>query len=227
AAESEEQEFTPEAFSKLYQRSVYQSMRNTTRRAMQDLRKTIESLPDHVKQDAKFILDSERKILSLLRRITENKIDAVKIRIHGDYHLGQVLYTGNDFMIIDFEGEPARPLTERRIKRSPLRDVTGMIRSFHYVICNAFLNQTAVRKEDAQILEPWIEPWYLCVSRTFWSGYLETVKEAAFIPQDCEALDLLLHCFLLEKAVYELGYELNNRPEWVSISIKGIKQILA
>jgi len=227
AAESEEQEFTPEAFSKLYQRSVYQSMRNTTRRAMQDLRKTIESLPDQVKQDAKFILDSERKILSLLRRITENKIDAVKIRIHGDYHLGQVLYTGNDFMIIDFEGEPARPLTERRIKRSPLRDVTGMIRSFHYVICNAFLNQTAVRKEDAQILEPWIEPWYLCVSRTFWSGYLETVKEAAFIPQDCEALDLLLHCFLLEKAVYELGYELNNRPEWVSISIKGIKQILA
>jgi len=227
AAESEEREFTPEAFSKLYQRSVYQSMRNTTRRAMLDLKKQLEKLPGQIKEDAKYILDSERRILSLLRRITERKVDAVKIRIHGDYHLGQVLYTGNDFMIIDFEGEPARPLTERRIKRSPLRDVTGMIRSFHYLVYNAFLNQTAVRKEDVQVLEPWIRPWFLCVSRAFWSGYLETVGNAAFIPKDGEALELLLQCFLLEKAVYELGYELNNRPEWVAIPVKGIIELLA
>lgn len=227
AGESDEQEFIPEAFSKLYQRSVYQSMRNTTRRAMQDLKKNLEKLPDAVKQDAKVIVDSERQILSLLRRITEKKIDAAKIRIHGDYHLGQVLYTGNDFMIIDFEGEPARPLTERRIKRSPFRDVTGMIRSFHYVVYTAFFNQTAIRQEDVQVLEPWIQPWFLCVSRTFWSGYLETVGNAAFVPEDSEDLEILLQCFLLEKAVYELGYELNNRPGWVSIPIKGIMQILA
>lgn len=224
--ETEEAEFSREAFSKLYQRSVFQSMRNITRRAMQDLKRNFEKLPDSVKPDAKKILESEREILSRLRRISEKKIDAAKIRIHGDYHLAQVLYTGNDFMIIDFEGEPARPLTERRIKRSPFRDVTGMIRSFHYVVHSAFMNHTSIREEDKKVLEPWIHPWFLCVSRTFWAAYLETVGRADFVPKEGDELEILLNSFLLEKAVYELGYELNNRPEWASIPIKGIMQLL-
>lgn len=219
-------EFNPEPFSKLYQRSVYQSMRNITRRAMQDLKKSLGKLPETLQEEGRIILGSEHEILGRLKRITEKKIDAVKIRIHGDYHLAQVLYTGNDFMIIDFEGEPARPLTERKIKRSAFRDVAGMIRSFHYAVYNALTKHTHIRKEDITLLEPWIKPWFLCVSRVFYLSYLETVGRAPFIPADSEEQDTLMQCFLLEKAVYELGYELNNRPEWVSIPMKGIRQII-
>ncbi len=226
ASESDDPAFALEPFSKLYQRSVYQSMRNITRRAMQDLRKSLGKLPEQLREKALIIVESEREILNRLRRITEKKIEAVKIRIHGDYHLAQVLYTGNDFMIIDFEGEPSRPLSERRIKRSAFRDIAGMVRSFHYAVRSALTRHPAIREEDIAVLEPWIQPWYLCVSRTFWRSYLETVGQAPFVPTNPEELDILLQCFLLEKAVYELGYELNNRPEWASIPMSGIMQIL-
>jgi maltose alpha-D-glucosyltransferase / alpha-amylase len=226
ASETGDPEFAPEPFSKLYQRSVFQSMRSTTRRTMQVLKKSFEKLPEAIKDEAKHILDSEREILNRLRRITEKKINVVKIRIHGDFHLAQVLYTGNDFILIDFEGEPTRPLTERSIKRSPLRDVTGMIRSFQYVAYNSLMSQSSGRIDDFGALEPWIQPWLLCVSRVFWSSYLESVGQAAFIPEQWEDLQVLLQSYLLEKAVYELGYELNNRLDWVMIPIKGIKQIM-
>ena len=150
----------------------------------------------------------------------------IKTRIHGDYHLGQTLYTGNDFMIIDFEGEPARTLGERRLKRSPLRDVAGMIRSFHYVAHTALQKQGTVRVEDAPTLDPWVELWYKYTSGAFLKSYLETAKDAPFIPKEREELDILLKAFILEKSVYELGYELNNRPEWILIPLKGIKYLL-
>jgi maltose alpha-D-glucosyltransferase/alpha-amylase len=154
------------------------------------------------------------------------KLSAMRIRIHGDYHLGQVLYTGKDFIIIDFEGEPARPLSERRWKQSALRDVTGMVRSFHYAAYVALLKEASIRPEDVPILRPWTDLWYRYVSSTFLRSYLETVGKTSFIPVEKEELELLLKVFLLEKAVYELGYELNDRPEWVVIPLKGIKDLL-
>src|SRR5205823_3623057 len=106
----------------------------------------------------------------LLRR----KINASRIRIHGDYHLGQVLNTGKDFIIIDFEGEPARPLSERKMKRSALRDVAGMLRSFHYAAYSGLLQQPSVRSEDVKLLEPWAENWAQFIGRIFLNAYLET-----------------------------------------------------
>jgi maltose alpha-D-glucosyltransferase/alpha-amylase len=150
----------------------------------------------------------------------------MKIRIHGDYHLGQVLYTGKDFYVIDFEGEPARELTERRLKRSPLRDVAGMVRSFHYAAYMALLKEASLRSEDVPILEPWTALWYRYVSGVFVKSYLATVGKAPFIPAERKELEIMLKAFLLEKAVYELGYELNNRPEWVSIPLRGLKDLL-
>lgn len=129
-------------------------------------------------------------------------------------------------MIIDFEGEPARALSERRLKRSPLVDVAGMIRSFHYAVFSAFMNQAGIRSEDAAGLEPWIEPWYHCVSSVFLHSYRETAGNAAFLPRKREHLETLLQVYLLEKAVYEVGYELNNRPEWLLIPFRGIEHIL-
>lgn len=127
---------------------------------------------------------------------------------------------------MDFEGEPARPLSERKLKRSPFRDVAGMVRSFHYAAHGTlFLNPT-FRSSDYQFLETWIEPWYHYVSGIFLRSYLDTTGESSFVPREAEQIDILFQTFLLEKAVYELGYELNNRPEWVIIPLKGILHIM-
>src|SRR5690606_26250641 len=144
------------------------------------------------------------------KRIYHHKIDVVKIRIHGDYHLGQVLYTGKDFVITDFEGEPARSFSERRLKRSALRDVAGMIRSFHYAAYGSLFLDNQIRKEDYPRLMPFVDQWYHYMSGFFMSAYIDTVKGSAFIPQEKSDLEILMTTFLLEKAVYELNYELNN-----------------
>lgn len=226
SSESEDPNFAPEPFSKLYQRSVYQSMRSLLRKTIQNLAKNLEKLPETIRSGASDILASEQVILNHLGKITQKRITAMKIRVHGDYHLGQVLYTGKDFVIIDFEGEPARPLSERRLKRSPLRDVAGMIRSFHYAAHSVLFKHLSIRPEDITLLEPWVELWYHYVSGVFLHSYLNTVENAPIVPNKREELEILLQAFLLEKAVYELGYELNNRPDWVIIPIRGIKGIL-
>ena len=147
-------------------------------------------------------------------------------RIHGDYHLGQVLFTGEDFMIIDFEGEPARSLPERRAKRSPLQDVAGMLRSFHYAAFAPLLGDRA-RPEDLQQLSTPARYWQTWVSATFLKTYLDISSQALYIPGSQLELETLLDTFLLDKAIYELRYELNNRPQWVAIPLEGIAQLLA
>ena len=150
----------------------------------------------------------------------------MKTRIHGDYHLGQVLFTGKDFAIIDFEGEPARSLGERKLKRSPLADVAGMLRSFHYAISSALLQKITALPEDAALLQAWAERWYAYVAGSFLRSYLTATANAGLAPSDSEAFEDLLQAFLLEKAVYEVGYELNNRPDWIAIPIRGIFQVI-
>ncbi|MFH0813627.1 MAG: maltose alpha-D-glucosyltransferase [Pseudomonadota bacterium] len=226
SSNAEDQDFAPEPFSLLYQRSVYQSMRNLTMRVLQLLRDNTKRISEEVRPEALEILSCEQGILDSFHKIVKKKFTSLKIRYHGDYHLGQVLFTGNDFVIIDFEGEPARTLSERRLKRSPVRDIAGMIRSFHYAICSALLKHASVRPEDVTILSPWTEVWHRTVSGIFLNFYLQAVDKAPFMPDEREELETLLDAFLLEKAVYELGYEINNRPDWVIIPIKGIKEIL-
>jgi maltose alpha-D-glucosyltransferase/alpha-amylase len=222
----EDPAFVPEPFSKLYQRSVYQSMRNLTRRTMESLRRNLFRLPEGVRDEAGSVLHREQRLLQILSRITEHKIEAMKIRIHGDYHLGQVLRSGNNFLIIDFEGEPARPLSERRLKRSCFKDVAGMIRSFHYAAYSALFNQSSIRAGDVDYLRSWVTPWYQAVSGLFLRSYMQTMGDSPLVPQNKRELELMFDIFLLEKAVYELGYELNNRPDWISIPVRGIVQIM-
>jgi maltose alpha-D-glucosyltransferase/alpha-amylase len=219
----------PEPFSKLYQRSLYQSMRNLTGRVFQLLRQRLRTLPEGSRAEVQKVLDQEGKILDRFRALIDLKITGTRIRCHGDYHLGQVLYTGKDFVIIDFEGEPARPISERRIKRSPLRDVAGMLRSFNHAAYSAFFSQREsglIRPEDLAFLESSAEFWRLWVSAAFLKSYLEAAMQGAFIPKTRKELQALLDIFLLEKAVYELGYELDNRPEWTLIPIQDIHQLL-
>jgi len=170
----------------------------------------------------------EADITACLQELTRHKITGMRIRCHGDYHLGQVLYTGSDFVIVDFEGEPMRHLTERRIKRSPLRDVAGMIRSFHYAAYASLRVQmsTILRPEDLPRLEKWAESWYGWVSSTFLKSYHEMIKDAPILPQNHEDIRIFLKAYLLNKALYEINYELNNRPDWINLPIKGIMQLL-
>jgi maltose alpha-D-glucosyltransferase / alpha-amylase len=224
--ELDDPNFSPEDFSLLYQRSVFQSLQSHARRVFQMAKKNLKKLPDDLREKTEDILNKEKKITSKFREIYRKKLNAKKIRIHGDYHLGQVLFTGKDFVIIDFEGEPARSLSERRLKRSPVVDVAGMIRSFHYAAHAGLFNHLSVRPEDAETLEPWIELWYKVVASAFLKSYLNSTKNSGFNPEDISDFEILLRAFTLEKAIYELGYELKYRPDWVKIPIKGILDLL-
>ncbi|WP_455383154.1 maltose alpha-D-glucosyltransferase, partial [Salinispira pacifica] len=223
---TEAERFKAETFTLLYQRSLYHAMRSQTRQGLDQLRKSRAKLPDAAGEKADKVLRVEKEILERLARLFREKIPALKIRIHGDYHLGQLLFTGNDFIVIDFEGEPARPIGERRIKRSPLRDVAGMLRSFHYSgYVNLFTTNTLTEQQVTD-LTPWAEAWYATTSRIFLSAYLETLGDTDLIPPSPQHLQLLLDSFLLHKAVYEVGYELNNRPDWASIPLQGIVNLM-
>ena len=219
-------DFIPEAFSLHYQRSLFSSLTSLVRSNFDSLKKHLPNLPENVRGEAQEVLQMREEVLSRLKRIFSHKIDTKKIRNHGDYHLGQVLFTGKDFYIIDFEGEPARSFSERRLKRSALRDVAGMMRSFHYAAYNALFQQDSLRKEDVDYLEAWAEQWYHYASGFFMNSYLSTTKGTGLVPAADEDFEILMQTYLLEKAIYELGYELNNRPDWVLIPIRGIKYIM-
>jgi len=224
----EDPDFAPEPFSVIYQRSICHAMRSSAIQGLQMLRSRVHELPDGIREDAQKVLALENEITERFQAVHRHKITAMRIRCHGDYHLGQVLYTGKDFIVIDFEGEPARPASERRLKRSPLRDVSGMIRSFHYATHAALLGQapTVLRAEDMPLLEHWARLWYLWVSGTFLQEYLEVAGPSGIVPEDRDELKVLLDAYLLEKAIYELGYELNNRPDWLEVPLQGILQLL-
>jgi len=234
ASATENPDFVPEPFGSLYQRSIYQSVRNLKGQVFHQLQQCLADLPEAVRQQARQILDQEDRVLHCIERLRDRKITALRTRVHGDYHLGQLLYTGKDFIILDFEGEPMRSVSDRRIKRSPLRDVAGMVRSFHYAAMSALYGfATArgqvsgiIRPEDRAVLEPWASYWYHWVSATFVKSYLETTGTAPFIPQSRDELRIIFEAFLLEKAIYELGYELNHRPDWVKIPVRGILDLI-
>jgi maltose alpha-D-glucosyltransferase/alpha-amylase len=230
ASNTEDPDFSPEPFSVLYQRSLYQSMRNHSGQTFQLLKNSLKALRGAVLDDALKVLDRQNQVLSHFRTLLSRKISAQRTRIHGDFHLGQVLYTGKDYVIIDFEGEPARPLTERRIKRSPIRDVAGMLRSFHYAAYTSLfghLGSAMVRPEDLATMEPWARAWNVWISSTYLNSYLQHAQPGGFLPANREELNILLNVYLLEKALYELGYELNNRPDWMRIPLIGIFQLLS
>jgi maltose alpha-D-glucosyltransferase / alpha-amylase len=229
ASDTTTPDFAPEQFTTFSQRSIYQSMRTSTRQTMQALRRARRRLPETVQSLAEFVINAEPSIEDRLRTIIQRRVAGIRSRTHGDYHLGQVLFTGKDFMIIDFEGEPARSIGERRLKRPPLRDVAGMLRSFHYAAYAAMFTQLQggiIREEDTEHLEPWIRYWYVWVASSYLKGYLETAGGSRIVPENPEDLHLLLDIHMLEKAVYELSYELNNRPSWVGIPLQGIRDLV-
>jgi maltose alpha-D-glucosyltransferase/alpha-amylase len=152
-------------------------------------------------------------------------VDAIKIRHHGDLHLGQVLMAKDDVFILDFEGEPRRSLAERRHKAPPARDVAGLIRSIDYSATAALLRANSVTAEQRRLLEPKLRVWRERSTEELWNAYREVVG-AELWPSDPVVTERLLDFFLLEKALYEIEYELTNRPAWCHVPLDGLSRIL-
>jgi maltose alpha-D-glucosyltransferase/alpha-amylase len=226
ASEPDDPAFAPEPFTLMYQQSVFQSAHALLVRTFQALRRQLASLDDETAGRARALLDREADIDARLRALVQPKLEGRRVRIHGDYHLGQVLSTGDDFLIVDFEGEPARHLVERRYKRSSLRDVAGMVRSFHYAATTS-LRRGRVRPEDALALRPWGEAWADWVSHAFVGAYFEALRDSPVVPDDDATRARMLSFYLLEKCIYEIGYELNSRPAWLPVPLLGLERLLA
>ncbi|KTD17126.1 maltose alpha-D-glucosyltransferase [Legionella jordanis] len=211
--------FKKENFSLFDQRSLYQTMRSVILRAKKQFKLNVE---EDLKEQLKEILQDDRNLLEEFKPLLTKKIGGKKIRCHGDYHLGQILYTGNDFVIIDYEGEPARPISERKIKRSPLRDVAGMLRSFHYAIYNVL----ELRKQDLAFQKNSPEHWYQWTCQLFLQNYLSYSKIKELLPLENSDIYFLLKIFMLEKVFYEIEYEMNNRPDWLRVPCIGLINLM-
>jgi len=215
--------FAPERITRLWQRSLYQGMRSASARALRLLSRDIGRL-------AEVELGLARELLLLGAGIGERQeaivglpIECSRIMVHGDFHLGQVLNTGDDFLLIDFEGEPRRPISERMLKRPALVDVAGMLRSLDYAAQFAL---RGVAAEDVVLLRPWAERWVKDMSSAYLDAYREATRGADFIPTRDRDFDVLLDTLLLEKAVYELEYELAFRPDWAGIPMRALLGLL-
>jgi maltose alpha-D-glucosyltransferase/alpha-amylase len=191
---------------------------------------TLDTLDDETRIDARAVLDAEDRIVASMSRLLDHRIDALRIRIHGDLHLGQVLHAGRDFVFIDFEGEPSRPPSERRIKRTALADVAGMLRSYQYAV-HAGLLAHAERglvpdRATLSALEDRGRVWQAWVTARYLSGYLDETDGSGLVPADRDDLDAMLVAQLLNKALYEVRYDLAHRPDWARIPLRGIAQLI-
>jgi maltose alpha-D-glucosyltransferase / alpha-amylase len=222
---SDDPDFLPDEFSTLHQRSLYQAVRTGLSQNLELLRRRLSVLPEPCRPLAERVMGRRGELDERLRRMYAQRLETVRVRVHGDYHLGQVLFTGNDFVIIDFEGEPNRSIGDRRYKRSPLRDVAGMLRSFHYAAAVA-LDSGHGRQEDVATLEPWAHVWHRWVGAAFLTAYMARSAGAPYMPSRTRDLELLLDFYLIEKCAYELGYELSSRPDWVAVPLAGLNDIL-
>ncbi|ABS27266.1 1,4-alpha-glucan branching protein GlgB [Anaeromyxobacter sp. Fw109-5] len=224
----DEEAFRPEPFSREDRRRLHDGARAQVRAALALLRRRRDVLPPEVRARAEAVLAREDELELGLRWVLDRPLTALRTRTHGDFHLGQVLRTGGDYVVIDFEGEPARPMAERRAKASPLRDVAGMVRSLHYA-AHAGPARRAERPDaapgEAAHAQAWARVWYAWVAASFLRAYLDAARGARFLPAGGELRELLA-LYLTEKALYELAYELNNRPDWVRLPLEGIAELL-
>ena len=179
-------------------------------------------LPERAREPADRVLAARDLLLAEIRTLLPDEIAAQKTRVHGDYHLGQTIVVQNDFFIVDFEGEPARPLAERRAKNSPLRDVAGMIRSFDYAAVAAVRQLAETRAAAEPRMTELAESWRQRAVDGFRAAYRKTMRGCAAYPSSKKQVRDLTAFFTLEKAIYEVSYELANRPAWVDIPLLGI-----
>jgi maltose alpha-D-glucosyltransferase/alpha-amylase len=226
AADTHDPDFAPEPLTPNDLDELAKETTHQARKALTALSDNLDRLPEAVRASAQRLLEEAPAALERLARPPDVPAGTLKTRVHGDYHLGQVLWVDNDFIILDFEGEPTRPVAQRRGKTSPLKDVAGMLRSLDYAAYAGLFAFTQEQPDDFARLEPWAQLWQQWTSAAFLRAYLAKSGNAAFLPRPIEASAELLNTWLLDKAFYELAYELNNRPDWVRIPLRGVLGLL-
>lgn len=225
-ADTNDPAFVPESLTEQDMVHLRDEIQTQANRALTTLKDNFPNLPEEVTTSANKLLELGGPFVRQLAQDRPTVPSAMKTRVHGDYHLGQVLWVDNDYILLDFEGEPTRTVEERRAKFSPVRDVAGMLRSYHYAAYAGLFAFTQNRPDDFARLAPWADLWQQWTSAAFLRAYLDEAGEAAFLPRDRTELETLLNQFTLAKAFYELVYELNNRPQWVRIPLSGILALL-
>jgi maltose alpha-D-glucosyltransferase/alpha-amylase len=224
AQPTEDAAFSPEPMTEADLEVLRSDLSAHANAAFDALRQNLSRLPADVEEMSGLVLSRRRRVAERLGQVGYLSPSWLRTRVHGDYHLGQVLRTRGDFVILDFEGEPARALAERRAKQSPMKDVAGMLRSFSYAAYSGLMRVLTRRPGDADRLEPWARLWEQSVCSAFLRAYRLTMKttDRGAVPAETEAFEQLLEIYVLDKALYELMYELNNRPAWVRIPLAGI-----
>ncbi len=226
ASNNENPDFRPIPFTAERAASLHEELLKESDAAFALLRRKEHSLDAESAKLAHSLLTKEAQVRKCLASLPHSPVRAVRIRHHGDYHLGQVLATDDDFMIIDFEGEPARPISERREKALAVRDVAGMVRSFQYAAYAALRVARGVTVANHFAMETWADYWAAWVSAAYLRAYFDRAGKLPFAPGDAKERRTLLDAFLLQKALYEIVYELNNRPDWVQIPLRGLLCLL-
>jgi len=219
ASITDDSAFAVETFTTDHQRSLYQTARSWVYRIFKLLRHRVNDIPETARPIAQLVLGREADLVHHLRMIMSRPIQAKRIRCHGDYRLGSLLHTGKDFIIIDFEGDPIRPLSLRRQKRSPLRDVASMLHSFRSAVRTALLEES-LRPEDIATLGPWASFWETWVGIAFVQSYLDIARPAALLPRIREEMQLLLDFNLLARGIFELQYQLLNHPARAEVALQ-------
>lgn len=229
AAPSDQADFGSELFVPFTQRSLYQSLRNLALRGLQQLQAKLASLPADGTAAAERVLSSERAIVDVLKELYAQPFDSLRIRIHSNLHLGQVLHTGKDFMFIDFEGEPHRPFGERRLRRSPLRDAAGILRSMHYASHSALfaeMHQRTLTPEHLAELKAWSRFWREWIAGLFFGAYRSALTGTQLLPKEDRGIRVLISSLLLENAFTELSVALNNSNGKEPVALEGILEVL-
>ena len=216
--------FAPEPFTDFYRFGLYHGLLGQLNRTLDALRNNCSLLGDGGRQDCLTLLDRDGDLRALLHDLRDERISGQRIRIHGDLHLSQLQFTGNDVMIVNFDGDPTRPMSERRLTRSALRDVACMVRSLHYASYAVLFGQVPgiVAGGDKQQIEKWAEIWRNWMSAVFVKSYFDAAGESPFVPSTLKERRILMRTYLVEKCLREIMHELAYRPNWLRIPVRGL-----
>ncbi|MCX8073878.1 MAG: maltose alpha-D-glucosyltransferase [Candidatus Binatia bacterium] len=229
ASLADDPEFAPEPLTSLYQRSLYQGLRNLWGRIAVLLQEKMEELPVAVRQSAQHLLYAGEAVLQIAQRAIGERTAGMRIRVHGDLHLGRVLHTGKDVYIVGFAGDPTRSALETRIKRTPLRDMASMLRSLEFAVDRILYGPAAAgwfRPEDIPVLEPWGHLWERWVGAALLRSYLEGMGGSKVLPDSADVLERLLTASLIERSLLALEEELRFRPDHAGIPIRGLLELV-
>ncbi|MFO8068048.1 MAG: maltose alpha-D-glucosyltransferase [Bacteroidales bacterium] len=218
--------FEPEPFSLLYQKSLYQSLRSFVKRNISHIKANIDKLNPEIQISLQDIIEQQGDFLNYIQQTLESeKINTWKIRIHGNYKLDKLLFTGKDFVITDFEGEVENPLSLRKLKHSPFKDTATILSSFHYAINRGYFNRKEFVPANDNFLQLLTEKWYEKISETFLDSYIKEANNCGFMPEKTEQINKLLNLYIFEKAIKEIRVFMDEEPESLTIPIKALQKI--